>query len=132
MTESSNTAAELNRALTRVHRGILATLALCAVIVFTTTPDDGPEIADATRDGYFQAAIALAVASILARAASVSPRPPRTRIRLALASLFLAAGIGVVAVACAVAEGQRDPPLLYTLGAAILALRPPVRVVMTP
>ncbi len=132
MTEPANAAAELNRALKRVHRGILATLALCALLVFTATTGGGEEAADASRDGFFQAAIALAVASILARAASVSPRPPRTRIRLALLSLVLTGGIGVVAVACAAIEGQRDAPLLYTLGAAILALRPPVRLVATP
>ncbi len=132
MTQAENAAEKLNRALQRVHRSILAMLALCAVLVFTATTGSGGEAADASRDGFFQAAIALAVASILARAASVSPRPPRTRIRLALLSLVLTGGIGVVAVACAVIEGQRDAPLLYTLGGAILALRPPLRLVATP
>jgi peptidoglycan/LPS O-acetylase OafA/YrhL len=132
VTEAADAAAQLNRALTRVHRGVLATLALCALLVFTATTDGGPEVTDTARGGFFQAAIALAVASILARTASVSPRPPRIRIRLALVSLVLAGAIGVVSVVCAVVEGQRDGPLLYTLGAAILALRPPVRVVTTP
>ncbi len=131
MTQAENAAEKLNRALQRVHRSILAMLALCAVLVFTATSAAGAEAAPAARGGFFQAAIALAVASILARTASVSPRRPRTRIRLALASLVFAGAIGVVAVACAAIEGQRDAPLLYTLGGAILALRPPVRVLAT-
>ena len=111
-----------NSPLQRVHRSVLATLVLCAIVVWTAgDPDTSGEF----DRSFTWVAFGLAAASILVRRA-VAPGPlgPRHR-RLMLASLLLAGSIAGVGVVLAVGGGPRGTSLLYVLGAAILALRPP-------
>lgn len=111
-----------NSALRRVHRSVLATLVLCAIVVWTAGDPDASGEADRR---FTWVAFGLAAASILVRRA-VAPGllGPRPR-KLLLASLLLAGSIGGVGVVLAAGGGPRSIGLLYVLGAAILALRPP-------
>jgi peptidoglycan/LPS O-acetylase OafA/YrhL len=124
MQTSQSRAAEIDAALRRVHRGVLATLAVCALVVAATAAGDP---AQAPARGFPIAAVGLAVGAVFLRQAA-SRAPPRAHVRLTLASLLLAGGIGLVAVALALAEGSRSTALLYVLGGAILCLRPPGRI----
>ncbi len=122
MNADSEAVAAQNSALRRVHRSVLATLVLCAFVVWTAgDPDTSGEV----DRSFTWVALGLAAASILVRRA-VAPGPlgPRHR-RLLLASLLLAGSIAGVGVVLAVGGGPRGTSLLYVLGAAILALRPP-------
>jgi hypothetical protein len=116
-------ASELDAALRRVQRGVLLTLAVCAVVIAATA---AAETAAPPPHGFPIAAVALGVASVIARQAGAAA-PARIRVHLALASLLLAAGIGLVGVALALRGGPRGIALAYTLGGAILCLRPPAR-----
>jgi hypothetical protein len=113
----------------RIHRGVLAALAGFALVVWVTGAPDGSGEVDR---GFGIAALALAAASIIARRAA-----PATRLRPGylvplLASPLLAAGVGLVGVVLAVGGGPRQVALLYVLGGAILALRPPPPIDMRP
>ena len=106
----------------RVHRGVLAALAGFALVIWATGAPDGSGEVDR---GFGITALALAAASIVARRAA-----PATRLRPAhlvplLASPLFAGGVGLVGVVLAVGGGPRQVALLYVLGGAILALRPP-------
>ena len=98
MNQGTVRASELDAALRRVRRGVLATLAVSAVVIATTAAS-GPVPAPPV--GFPIAAIALGLGECL--------RTPRLRSRrlrahgspLALASLLLPAGVGLVGVALA-------------------------------
>jgi len=116
-------ASQLDAALRRVRRGVLATLAVSAVVIATTAAS-GP--VPAPPRGFPIAAIALGLASVFARHAAVAARS-RARVPLALASLLLAAGVGLVGVALALQAGPRNTALAYALGGALLCVRSGVR-----
>lgn len=114
---------QLDTALRRVRRGVLILFVVCAGLIAVTAPG-GP--AKSPPRGFPIAAVGLALGSVLARQASAAARA-RARVYLALASLLLAACIGLVGVALALQGGPRAIALAYTLGGAILCLRPPVQ-----
>jgi peptidoglycan/LPS O-acetylase OafA/YrhL len=116
-------APELENALRNVRRGVLATLAVSALVIATTAADG---ISPSPPAGFPIAAIALGLGSVLARHAAVATRS-RTRILFALASPLLAAGVGLVGVALALQDGPRTTSLAYALGGALLCLRPALR-----
>jgi len=106
----------------RVHRGVLAALAGFALVIWATGAPDGSGEVDR---GFGIAALALAAASIIARRAAPARRLRPGPLVLLLASPLLAGGVGLIGVVLAVGGGPRQVALLYVLGGAILALRPP-------
>lgn len=126
MTTSTSSPDALNRALRRVHRGVLATLAVCAVVVWLTTAADATEV---TPRGYVWVAVALGAVAILVRPFRTIPLGnPKLAVARILASLLCAAGVGLVGVASAIAGGPRTTALGYALAGAIFALRAPARI----
>jgi hypothetical protein len=115
---------DLLQGLRRVHRGVLATLAVCAVVIVAQAdPADDGGLGEADRR-FTVAALALGIGSIVARRQSAAPATSlRMRIPLAIAALLLAGAIGGVGVALAVVQDEREASLLYVMGAVILALR---------
>ena len=127
MTETASRTLELTQALRRVHRGVLGTIAVCALVIATAAdPADDAGLGGADRR-FTLAALALGIGSILARRqAEAIELSPRLRLLLALAGMLLAGAIGILGVVLAVTQDEREAALLYALGAAILALRRPV------
>jgi hypothetical protein len=115
----------LDASLERVRRGVLLTLATCALVIVATGAAEG----DPPARIYPVAAVGLALAAIFTRQAAAAAKEPRSRLRLSLASLLLAGSVGLVGVALSVAGGPRTTALAYALGAAILCLRPPAGLV---
>lgn len=116
----------LNQALRRVHRGVLAALAVCAVVVWLTTAADAIEV---TPRGYVWAAVALGAVAILVRPFRTAPLGnPKLVVARIVLSLLSAAGVGLVGVASAAAGGPRTTALGYALAGAIFALRAPARI----
>jgi hypothetical protein len=115
---------DLMLGLRRIHRGVLATLAVCAlVIVSQADPTDDGGLGDSDRR-YTLAALALGIGSIVARRQAAAPATAlRLRVPLAIGALLLAGSIGGVGVALALGHDEREASLLYLMGAAILALR---------
>ena len=123
----------LNRALLRVHRSVLTTLAVCAGVIALSAEPETPTISEDTRRCFTYTAIALAVASILTRRRPTAPiGSPRTHVILSLASLLCACGLGIAGVAFAVAGGARTAALVYALAGAIFSLRPPKPIASRP
>ena len=116
---------ESRRTLRRVHSGVLAALAACALVV-TLSADPAEDVGLGGADRRFTTvALALGLASVLARRQAAAPGlGAGGHLRLGVAALLLAGAIGAVGVALAVARDERDAALLYVLGGAILALRP--------
>jgi peptidoglycan/LPS O-acetylase OafA/YrhL len=111
-----------NPTLQAVHRAVLVALAVCAVVVWSAGAPDAAREPDRR---FALAALVLAAASILTRRAAPAIRPRPGHAKWLLASLLLAMGVALVGVALAIGGGPREVALLYVLGAAILALRPP-------
>lgn len=127
MTETTPRAQELTRALRRVHRSVLATIAVCALVIATAADPADDAGLGGTDPRFALAALALGISSILARRqAEAVGLSPRLRLLLALAGMLLAGAIALVGVVLAVTKDEREPALLYALGGAILALRRPV------
>lgn len=124
MTAEAPRPEDLMQGLRRVHRGVLLTLALCAVVIVAQAdPADDGGIGEADRRFTF-AALALGVGSIVARRQAGAPSTSlRLRVPLAIGALLLAGSIGGVGVALAMVRDEREASLLYVMGAAILALR---------
>lgn len=123
----------LNRALLRVRRSVLVTLAVCAVVIAASAEPDSPTISESAQRTFTYVALALAVASILTRrrpAAAVAN--PRVYVVLSLASLLCACGLGIAGVAFALAGGPRTGALVYALVGAIFSLRPPKPIASRP
>jgi len=124
----------LNRALRGFHRGVLALLAICAGAIALSPEPGTAVISAATKRSFTAAAVALAIASILAR----RRRPtapiahPRAHVTLSLASLLCAAGLGVVGVAFALVGGERSTALVYALVGALFSLRAPAPIGSRP
>ncbi|MDH3214645.1 MAG: hypothetical protein OEM05_19370 [Myxococcales bacterium] len=108
--------------LQRVHRIVLASLALFAPVIWGAGAPEGSAEVDRR---FTLAAFGLAAASILLRRAVPATQLRPERFGWLLVSMLLAAGVGLVGVALAVGGGPRGIALLYVLGAAILSLRPP-------
>ena len=127
MTETIPRTQQLTQALRRVHRGVLVTIAVCALVIGTAAdPADDAGLGGADRR-FTLAALALGIGSILARRqAEAIKLSPRLRVPLALAGMLLAGAIGIVGVVLALTQDEREAALFYALGAAILALRRPV------
>jgi hypothetical protein len=121
MDDLASRAEELNRALRRVQWSVLGGIAVCALVALASAPAAaGLEV-----DRRFTAGgVALAAGSILTRRTSV--RTPG-QLAIALASPLLAGAIGLLAVAVALSGAERQTALLFALGAALLAARPPAR-----
>ncbi len=118
----------LNHSLRRVHRSVLGMLAVAALVVVGMDAVGATAAPSEIDSAYPLAALLLAGGSILTRRRAVSPLGnPRRFVNQCLVSLALAAGLGVVAVVLAAREGQIQVALLYVLGGALLALRPPPR-----
>ena len=123
----------LNRALLRVHRSALVTLAVCAGVIALSAAPETPTISEGTRRSFTYVAVALATASILTRRRPTAPiASPRAHVILSLASLLCACGLGIAGVAFAVAGGPRTTALVYALTGAIFALRPPKPIASRP
>ncbi len=105
-----------------VHRGVLAALAGFALVIWATGAPDGSGEVDR---GFGIAALTLAAASIVARRVAPATQLRPGHLVPQLASPLLAGGVGLVGVVLAVGGGPRGVALLYVLGGAILALRPP-------
>jgi len=126
MTAAPPIADGLNRAIGRVHRSVLVTLAGCAIVVWLNTAADA---AETTPRAYAWAATALGGIAILARPfRSARIERPKLVVARILISLLAAAGVGLVGVAAAVTGGPRATALAYVIAGAIFALRPPARI----
>lgn len=106
----------------RVHRVVLAALAGCALVIWAT---GAPDSSGAVDRGFGFAALGLAAASIVARRTTPATKLRPGHLVPLLASLLFAGGVGLVGVVLTVGGGPRRVALLYVLGGAILALRPP-------
>ncbi len=115
---------DLMRGLRRVHRGVLATLAVCAVVIVSQAdPTDDGGLGAADRR-FTVAALALGLGSIVARSQASAPSTSlRLRVPLAIGALLLAGAIGGAGVGLAVVHDEREAALLYVVGGVILALR---------
>lgn len=114
--------ASLAGALRNVHRGVLAILAVCAAVVMSQAAAENP----VPPPRISAAAITLTIATIFLRSLGNSRvMLPQRRLFFALGSLLCGAAIGLLGVAAAWTEGARQIGLGFTLGAAILVLRPP-------
>jgi hypothetical protein len=116
---------EARRTLRRVHGGVLAALAACAVVIGLGV-DPAHDVGLGSADPRFTTlALGLGLASVLARRQAAAPRLGAAwRLRLGVAALLLAGATGAVGVVLALAREERDAALLYVLGGVILALRP--------
>ncbi len=123
MNQEPARASDLATALRRVRLGVLASLAVSAIVIATTGAQGA---APAPPNVFPIAAIALGLGSVFARHAAIAMRS-RARIGFALASLLLAASVGGVGVALALQAGSRNIALAYALGGALLCLRPALR-----
>ena len=133
MTELPTSELAQNRALRSVHRGVLAALAVCAgVIALSAEPETLP-ISEGAERSFTYVAVALAVASILARRRPTACiANPRAHVILSLTSLLCAGGLGIVGVAFALAGGTRGAAIVYALAGAIFSLRPPTPIASRP
>ncbi len=120
--QSQQPGSELNTSLRRVHRSVLAGLAVCALVVATTGSSEATQAT--ANSATYTAAMVLALGSILARRAAPAAAG-RRQVILVLASLVLALGVGAAGVALAGSGGPQTTGLLYVLGGSLLALRPP-------
>lgn len=133
MTEYAPDPTALNRALQRVHRGVLVTLAVSALVIAV----DGrihpapPPPPDETGN-HPGVALGLAAVAILARRSLRPWRPDRRFVYTTLASLLCVAGLGLLGVYVGVARDQTTAGLLYTLAGTLLGLRPPPRISVEP
>jgi len=109
------------------HRGALAVLGACAVVIAVSpSPLEPAEIPGTPPPLFPSIAVALGVAAITCRQLAASAtRTAQTRFVLTIACFAFAAGIGIVGLALFWLEGMRRIALLYTMGGAILALRSP-------
>lgn len=122
--ESTARARGWHRALRGLHLGALGVLAGSAVAI-VSLPTDGPADAIPPRP-FTLTAIALAVGVVATRRLSTSPRMgPTGRAGLAAASLVQAAALGPLSLALAHGSGATQSALVFTLAAAVFALRPP-------
>ena len=112
--------------LRRLHLGVLAALAASALVVIQVAdPADDTGVGAADRR-FTLAALGLGLTSVvLRRQAALPSLTPTLRAPFAAAALLAAGAIGAVGVALAWQQDEREASLLYVLGGAILALRPP-------
>ena len=126
MTDPESAAQEVLRSLRRVHRGTLALLAVCAVVIFASASPNGDMGLGGTDVRFTASALGLGIASIVMRGQAASPkRSFRARLAFAISSILLAGAIGIVGVALAMLRDEREAALLYAVGGVILALRGP-------
>ena len=112
----------LAQSLRNVHRGVLATLVVCAAVILSQPARENP----APPPQISAAAIGLTIAVIFLRALGTSKvMSPKRRVFFALGSMLCCGAIGLLGVAAAWQEGTRQIGLGFTLGATILVLRPP-------
>ncbi len=120
-------ASDPQRTVRLAHRGALAVLAGCAVLIAaspSTLPETQTPVSPSPVFPYI--AIALGVGAITCRQqASSAARSTRSALVLSILCFSLAASIGVVGVALFWFENLRQIGLLYTVGGAILAMRAP-------
>ena len=123
MSAPSPDPSQLDAALRRVHRGVLATLAVCALLIGAAA-GAGEGFSEMEVDRRWSvAALALAAGTILTRRSTKGT--PRQIVYRTLVSMVLAGGLGLLGVAIALREDQTTVGLLYTLAGGILSLRPP-------
>ena len=122
MTTPRPSADDVNGSLRKVRLGVLATLAVCALVA--STSGNPAHAGQSDLQGFTWVAIALAVLCILARGVGIARPDSPARVTWILISLTAAAAIGLLGVAVAVQHGERQSGLLYTVGGAILTLRP--------
>jgi len=124
VTPASPTLDDLRSGLRRVHRGTLATLAVCALVITGQADPANDAGIGRTDRSYTLLAVVLGVASIAARRQAAAPTTrPQRRLRFAIGALVLAGAIGLLGVALALQRDEREAALLFTLGGALLALR---------
>jgi hypothetical protein len=126
MTSSS----DAQRTVGLAHRASLAVLAGCAVLIWISSAlSDGSleSQPSGTPDPVFPyTAVTLGVGAIACRQlALANARRGRSASGLSIACFALAAAIGVVGLTLFFVSGLVQSALLYTMGGAILALRPP-------
>ena len=87
MTDPESAAQEVLRSLRRVHRGTLALLAVCAVIIFASADPSGDMGLGGADIRFTASALGLGIASIVMRGRAASPkRGLRARLAFAIAS----------------------------------------------
>ncbi len=120
--EASFDPAPLNDALRRLHRASIVSIALCGLAIGALAfAREGAEF-DPGPSRWV--AILLAALAILARRSVAAGVRLRVFLYTSVASLVACVGLGVLGVFVAT-QGQPVVGALYTLGAAILLLRPP-------
>ena len=126
MTDPESAAREVLRSLRRVHRGTLALLAVCALVIFASASPSGDQGLGGTDVRFTASALGLGIASIVLRGQAASlKRGFRARLAFAISSMLLAGGIGIVGVTLSVLRDEREAALLYAVGGVILVLRGP-------
>jgi hypothetical protein len=126
MDTRADRAAELNRAMGRRHRAVLATLVVCGVLILASGLAEANETIPPRNPAFTLVAVGLAVGSIVARRASL-PRDAKLRsfIFLNTLSLLLAGCIGLLGVAVALGPGRGITGLFYALAGLLLSARRP-------
>ena len=116
----------VNTALRRLHRGVLITLAVCALVIAASGQTERHGEPPAPDNPYGVVALALAAGAILSRRSVATPsRPTRGFVYASVASLVCAGGLGLLGVAAGSDGGHTSTGLLYALAGALLSLRPP-------
>jgi peptidoglycan/LPS O-acetylase OafA/YrhL len=124
---------DLNLALRRVQRSVLATLAVCAGVIAFSGESRASADATALSPRFTYTAIAFGLLSIVTRRRPGRPlASPRTHVALSLVSLLAAGGVGIVGVAAALSGEPRATALLCVLAGAIFALRSPAPLAIRP
>lgn len=132
MTTNAPDPTPVNRALRHVHRAVMATLAVSALVIAVDSRLQPAAPPPQEASGPSLVALALAAVAIFARRSLRPGRPGRAFVYATLASFVCVAGLGLLGVYVALARDQTTPGLLYTLAGALLGLRPPPRLLAPP
>ncbi len=120
----------LDASLRRLRYSALIALAVCMVGIGLHAMRN--EASGSELDRVFVwIALCLAAGSILMRRSAASGAP-RAFVFLTIGSLLAAVALGLLGAWLAVRFDQIQPGILYNLAAALLLLRPPGRLVLTP
>ena len=126
----------LDAALLRLRRNALIAIAACALgigaLAFLAKPDPSVDPNAPVDRRVVWTALALAAGSILTRRSVATTRSARGFVYLQMASILCAFGLALLGALLATRAGQWQVGLLYSVAAALLLVRAPVRLAAPP
>ena len=130
MSSSAPNPGPLDTSLRRLRLTALLALAACTAGIGLHALRNPASDADLDR-GFVWVAFSLAAVSILTRRTGTASGP-RAFVALQIASNLAAVALGLLGAWLALRYDQIQAGLLYNVAAALLLLRPPARVVLSP